>query len=353
MMAPATPERQPRAAVAARRKEDMKVAIDGFGPQGRAVFRALQERPGLELVAIRDEADPESLALLARRDSVHGLLPGRCELEDGRLVSAAGAARLLPAREARCPDWRALGVEVVVQAAAAGPCRAAAGAQLAAGARWVVAVGPARREAAAARLRGAGDGAPPPREGVLTAGSGPANALAVLAQVLDRAFGLEHALATFTGPAGADQGLVDAVHGDPRRGRAAGLSLVPTASGAAREVMQALPCLAGRLAAISLRAPVAVGTALDLAALVRAPVDAGAVNDALRAAAPGLPGVLGIADDPLVSVDVAGATWSCLFDPGCTRLAGQRAVGLLAWCDAWTAEAARACDLIGELAAPA
>jgi glyceraldehyde 3-phosphate dehydrogenase len=328
----------------------MKVAIDGFGPAGRAVFRALQERPGLELVAIRDEADPESLALLARRDSVRGLLPGRCELDDGRLVTAAGAARLLPAREARCPDWRALGVEVVVQAAAAGPCRTTAAAHLAAGARQVVVVGPARREATVVRIRGVDGGGPLPPSAVLSAGSGPANALAVLVRVLEGAFGLEQGLATVTGPAGADQCLVDSAHGDPRRGRAAGLSLVPTSSGAAREAMLALPQLAGRLASISLRAPVVAGSAIDLAAVLGVPADARAVNDALRAAAAGMPDVLGIAEDPLVSVDIAGSTWSCLFDPGCTRLAGDRAVGVLAWCDAGTVEAARACDLIADLA---
>lgn len=329
----------------------MKVAIDGFSPQGRSVFRILQERPGLHLVAIRDEADPETLALLARRDSVRGVLPGGCELEDGRLVTAGGAARLLPARAPECPDWGALGVEVVVQAAPAGPCRAGAASHLANGARCVVLVGPARREPATVVLRGVGERAPLPSQRVLTAGSGPANGLAVLAATLDRAFGLEQALATVTGPAGSDQYVVDSAHGDPRRGRAAGLSLVPTASGAAREAMLALPHLAGRLAAIALRAPVAVGTALDVTATLRADVDPGSVNEALRAAAAGLPGVLGFADDPLVSADVTGATWSALFDPGCTRTAGNRSVGLLAWCDADWAGAARACDLLERLAA--
>ncbi|MBK8166835.1 MAG: hypothetical protein IPK64_12910 [bacterium] len=328
----------------------MKVAIDGFGPQGRSVFRLLQERPGLQLVAIRDEADPETLALLARRDSVRGLLPGGCELEDGRLVTAAGAVRLLPARGPQSPDWGALGVEAVVQAAPAGPCRAAAASQLAQGARYVVLVGPARREPAVVILRGVGGRVPLPHERVLTAGSGPANGLAVLALALDGAFGLEHAQMTVTGPSGADQCVVDVAHGDPRRGRAAGFSLVPTASGAAREAMMALPHLAGRLAAIALRAPVVAGTALDLTATLRTDVDAGAVNRALREAAAGLPGVLGIAEDPLVSADATGATWSALFDPGCTRTAGDRSVGVLAWCDADWAGAARACDLLERLA---
>lgn len=128
---------------------------------------------------------------------------------------------------------------------------------------------------------------------------------------------------------------------------------MPTASGAAREAMLALPHLAGRLAAIALRAPVAAGTALDVTATLRAEVDAGAVNEALRAAAAGLPGLLGIAEDPLVSADVTGATWSALFDPGCTRTAGDRAVGVLAWCDADWAGAARTCDLLERLAAGA
>jgi len=217
----------------------------------------------------------------------------------------------------------------------------------------VVLVGPARREPAAVVIRGVGARELPAGAGVLTAGSGPANGLAVLAHVLDGAFGLEHALATVTGPAGADQCVVDAAHGDMRRGRAAGFSLVPVASGAAREAERALPHLAGRLAAIALRTPNFAGTAIDLSVRLSQAVDAAVVNEALRAAAAGLPGVLGIADDPLVSADVTGDSWSCLFDPGCTRVAAGRAVGVLAWCDADWAGAARACDLLERLASGA
>jgi len=111
--------------------------------------------------------------------------------------------------------------------------------------------------------------------------------------------------------------------------------------------------LAGRLAAIALRTPNFAGTAIDLSVRLSQAVDAAVVNEALRAAAAGLPGVLGIADDPLVSADVTGDSWSCLFDPGCTRVAAGRAVGVLAWCDADWAGAARACDLLERLASGA
>lgn len=339
----------------------MKVAIDGFGPDGRAVLRQLQGREGLDLVAIRDEADPDALALLARRDSLRGAFPGRCELVDGRLVTAAGAARLLPARGATgsgsaiAPDWAALGVEAVVLAAAPGPARATAAGHLAAGARLVLLAGPAQREPSPVFIRGANDEASLPREGVLSAGSGEANCLAILALALDRAFGLEGALATFTGPAGDDQCVEDAPHGDPRRGRAAGLSLVPTASAAALEAGRAVPRLAAALASVAMRAPVAAGTALDLAAVVRTQAGPREVNEALQAAAEAGAGagLLGFAEDPLVSVDILGSTVSCLFDPGCTRAAGARALGVLGWCDARWAGAARACDLLERLAAGA
>lgn len=332
----------------------MRVAIDGFGPDGRALLRQLQGRPGLEVVAIRDEADPAAVALLARRDSVRGAFPGPCELEDGRLVTAAGAARLLPAREAAAADWAALGVEAVVLAEPAGPFRARAAAHLAAGARLVLLAGGACREAAPVFIRGAGDPAGPP-QGVLSAGSGEANCLAILALALDRAFGLAGALATFTGPAGPDQCVEDGAHGDPRRGRAAGLSLAPVASAAAREVARAVPGLAAGLAALEMRAPVAAGTALDLAAVLLADAGPAAVNEAMRSAAadPALEGLLAVAEDPLVSVDVLGSTLSCLFDPGCTRAAGGRSVGVVAWCDARWVAAARACDLLERLAAQA
>lgn len=343
----------------------MKVAISGFGAQGRAIFRQLQDVAPIEVAAVLDDADPDALALLARRDSVRGAFPGGCELTDGCLATARGTTRILAVRDGRLPDWRALGVTIVVEtgepAAAYGQPTGVdrevgftdrAGAHLAAGARQVVLAGPARRAVTQVILRGTADPAALPAGGALTAGSGLANCLAVLAVVLDDAFGLAQGLATATGPAGADQSLVDAPHGDPRRGRAAGLSLVPTAAGAAAEVARALPHLADRLATLSLRSPVAAGTAVELVAFLREGATAAAVNDAMRAAAarPGLAGVLALAEDPLVSADIAGQTLSCLFDPGCTRVVGKHAVGVLGWCDEEWAAAARTCDLLGRLA---
>lgn len=332
----------------------MKVAINGFGPAGRAVFRQLQGRPQLQVAAINDPADGDTLALLARRDSARGAFPGRCELSDGCLLTDAGSAVLLSGAAAATPPWRDLGVAVVVEADG-GPHGPDPARHLAAGAGHVVLVGPGRCTRGATVLRGAGDGTLPAGPAVLATGSGPANCLALLATVLDGAFGLESALMTATGPVGADQLVADGPHGDARRGRAAGLSLVPVASGAAAAVVAALPQFAGRLAALSVRAPVASGTAVDLVAVLRPAVTVAAVNAAFLAAAaePRLAGLLAVAEDPLVSADAGGSTLSCLFDPGCTRLAGDRTVGLLAWCDAEWAAAARACDLLERLASGA
>lgn len=329
----------------------MKVAIDGFGPRGRALFRQLQARSALELVAVCDAADGDALGWLARHDSVRGAFPGRCEITDGCLVTGRGAARVLAPGGQAPPPWRALGVDTVVVTELSLRGDGVVERHLAAGAGRVVLAGPEPDESAAVIIRGVNDDAPPSGFVVVTAGSAVANCLAVLASVLDRAFGLECGLATATGPAGGDQTVVDGPHGDARRGRAAALNLVPTACAAAREAGRALPHLAAGLDALSLRTPVAAGTAVELVATLRRGVTVGQVNEALRVAAavPDLAAVLGVAEDPTVSSDVIGDDRSCLFDPGATAVVADRLVRVLGWCDEDWAGAARICDLLERL----
>jgi glyceraldehyde 3-phosphate dehydrogenase len=330
----------------------MKVAINGFGSRGRAVFRALQGRPGLELVAVNAALDAETMAYLARRDSVRGPFPGTCELSDGCLVTARGSALLTAATDPGDLPWRRLGVEAVVEA---GDCLDGCGIpnrHLAAGARKVVVAGAAHDGVEVTIFVGANDAALQPGHAVMATGSGAANCLAHLAGVLDSAFGLELGLVTRTGPGPADQCLVDAPHADPRRGRAAGRNIVPTLEGSGREVGVALAHLAGRLDAQALCVPVAGGSLLELVAVLRRKATAGSVNEALRLAGelPALAGILGIAEDPLVSTDIVGDSRSCVFDPGCTRVPGARTARTAAWFDEDWSVAGRVCDLLERLA---
>lgn len=326
----------------------MKVAINGFGSRGRAVFRALQGRTGLELVAINAAMDAESMAYLARRDSVRGPFPGTCELVDGCLVTAGGSALVTAVTDPGDLPWRRLGVEMVVEV---GDCPVGCGTpdrHLAAGAGKVIVAGAANDGVQVTILVGANDEALGPAHTVIATGTGAANCLAQLAGVLDRAFGLELGLVTRTGPGPADQCLVDAPHNDPRRGRAADRNIVPTLDGSGREVGQALPHLAGRLDSQALCVPVAGGSLLELVAVLRREASASAVNEALRLAGelPALAGILGIAEDPLVSTDIVGDSRSCVFDPGCTRVPGGRVARTAAWFDEDRCVAGRVCDLL-------
>jgi glyceraldehyde 3-phosphate dehydrogenase len=329
----------------------MRVAINGFGRVGRAVFRQLQDRPEVQVVAVNDVADVDALVYLLRRDTVRGPFPGAAELDDGHLVTARGRTRLLGIEDPEKLPWRQLRVEVVVEATGRFRRREEAARHLAAGAGRVVLAASARGPVDATVISGFGEAAP--AAAVIAVAPPAAHALALLADALDRAFGLEHGLATVFGACRADQRVTDAAHDDLRRGRAAAWNLVPVADDAARTVGEVLPHLRGRLAGLAVRAPVPAGAALDLTVSLRCDVTPAAVNEALReaAAAPGRAHLLGCADDPYVSADVIGDPRACVFDPGCTTVAGARAVKVLAWFDSEWAGAARIGDVLGGLAA--
>lgn len=331
----------------------MRVAINGFGRVGRAVFRQLQDRPDVQVVAVNDVADVDALVYLLRRDTVRGPFPGAAELDDGHLVTARGRARLLGGDDPATLPWRQLRVDVVVEATGRFRRRDEAARHLAAGAGRVVLAAPARGPVDATVIVGVNDAALPPAAAVVAVAPPAAHALALLADALDRAFGLEHGLVTVIGACRSDQRVADAAHDDLRRGRAAGWNLVPVADDAARTVGEVLPRLRDRLAGLAMRAPVPAGAVLDLAVSLRRDATPAAVNDALReaAAAPERAHLFGFADDPYVSADVIGDPRACIFDPGGTTVAGARAVKVLAWFDGEWAGAARIVEVLGRLAA--
>lgn len=329
----------------------MKVALCGFGRFGRAVFRQLLERPGIEVVAVNETAGGEALAHLLRHDAVRGRFPGGVELVDGCLVTERGATRLTAVAGSVDLPWRELGVDVVVLSCDGVVPRGAAADQLVAGAGRVIVAAEARDPADSLIAMGVNQEHLLPAQRVVAIAPAVTGCLAPLARVLNREFGLEQGMATAVRPYGGDQCLVDAPHDDLRRGRAAALNQVPIASGAARAVGVVIPSLAGRLEGMELRVPTACGTFVELVATIRKETDVMAVNDAMRIAAalPHLDGIVGIADDPVVSSDLIGDTRSCLFDPGCTGGIGGRLVRVVAWLDEDWAQAARVCDLLERL----
>jgi glyceraldehyde 3-phosphate dehydrogenase len=329
------------------------VGINGFGRTGRALLRAAQ-RPelGIEVVAVNDLGPPEALARLLARDSVYGRFD-RTVAIDGNVMDIGGHRILLPAEhEMKSLPWADLEVDVVVEATGRFTARDDAAGHLDAGAPRVVVSAPSKGADATFVMGVNDDTFDPARHLVVSNASCTTNCLAVLAKVIDDAFGLEEGIMTTVHAYTGDQQLVDGLHKDPRRARAAALNIVPTTTGAARATGLVLPAVQGRLDGLALRVPVPDGSITDLVANVTAEVTVGDVRDAFRQAAAAAPlaRVLEYAEEPLVSSDIVGSPASCVFDADLTMVQG-RLVKVLGWYDNEWGYANRLAELAAKVGA--
>ncbi len=331
----------------------IRVGINGFGRTGRAFFRAaLRHDLGLEVVAINDLGSPEALARLLARDSVYGRFD-QTVATAGNVLVVAGNRILLPAQhEIKALPWAELGVDVVVEATGRFTARELAAGHLDAGAPRVVVSAPSSDADATIVIGVNDDSFDPARHVVVSNVSCTTNCLALLAKVLDDAFGLEEGFMTTVHAYTGDQRLVDGLHKDPRRARAAGLNIVPTTTGAARAVGVVLPSVDDRLDGLALRVPVPDGSITDLVANVTSKVTVAHVRQAFaEAAADGpLVGLLEYCDEPLVSTDVVGSPASCLFDAELTMVKGHL-VKVLGWYDNEWGYANRLAELTAKVGA--
>ena len=331
----------------------VRVGINGFGRTGRALFRAADRKElDLEIVAVNDLASPEALARLLARDSVFGRY-GLPVSVDGTVMEVGGhKVTMLAESEVKALPWNELGVDVVVESTGRFTDRTKAAAHLDAGAPRVVVSAPSKG-ADATFVMGVNDGTfDPASHLVVSNASCTTNCLVPMVKVLDEAFGLEQGFMTTVHAYTGDQRLVDSVHKDARRARAAALNIVPTTTGAARATGEVLPQLAGRLDGIALRVPVPDGSVTDLVATVRAAPSADDVRQAFRAAATSGPlvGRLVYADDAVVSSDVVGDPASCIFDAEMTMAAGN-VVKVLGWYDNEWGYANRLAELTAKVGA--
>jgi glyceraldehyde 3-phosphate dehydrogenase len=311
-----------------------KIAINGFGRIGRILFRALLDKPGLEVVAVNDITDAPTLAHLLKYDSVHGALKVPVETKGNQIAVGGRVIEVLSEREPAKLPWGKLGVQVVVESTGLFTKRERAAAHLSAGAKKVVISAPA--EGADVTLcMGVNENAYQPREhDVISNASCTTNCLAPLAKVVHEHFGIVQGLMTTVHAYTADQRLQDAPHHDLRRARAAGVSMVPTSTGAARAIGLVLPALNGKLDGIAVRVPVANVSIVDLTATIARQADAKAVNAAMKQAAEGeLRGILEYRDEPLVSIDFNGNPHSSIFDAPLTKVIDGRLVKVFSWYD--------------------
>lgn len=327
----------------------MKVALNGLGRIGRLALRRLVLCPEVEVVAVNDQADARTLAHLVKHDTVHGLAPFAVGVE-GEALRAAG--RLIPVLREADPaalPFGDLGATLVLECTGRFVQREQAQAHLQGSVQRVL-VGAPMADADRTLVLGINDRDLRPTDRILSAGSGTLGCLAPVAKVLDDAFGLRQALITVVHSYTADQRILDLPHADLRRARAAGQSMIPTASSAPGALAQVLPHLAGRVEGIAVRVPTPDVSLLECTVRLEREATPEAVNAAFTAAAEGpLAGLVAVLDEELVSADLVGRTESALLDPFLTVAVAPDTVKLVAWYDNEAAYAARLVELALEL----
>ncbi|MEE9227571.1 MAG: type I glyceraldehyde-3-phosphate dehydrogenase [Acidimicrobiia bacterium] len=330
----------------------VRVAINGFGRIGRAVFRIITERPdsGIEVVAINDLADDDVLAYLLKYDTVMGKFAGEVTTADGVMRAGKHVVQMLMEPDPGKLPWSDLEVDVVVEATGVFRTREAAAQHLDAGAKKVLLTVPAKGEVDATVVLGVNGEDLEDGDEVISNASCTTNCLAPVAKVINDAFGIKRGVMTTVHAYTNDQRLADVPHRDLRRSRAATENIIPTSTGAAKAVGLVLPELAGKLDGLAMRVPVPDGSIVDLVVEVDKEVTAEQVNAAIRKAAEGeMAGVLQYSEDPLVSSDIIGNPHSSIFDAAATQVMDGRFIKIVSWYDNEWGYSNRIVDLIEQL----
>lgn len=328
--------------------EKIRVAINGFGRIGRLSFRTLLNKENVEVVAINDLTDNETLAHLLKYDSVHGRFSGTVEADKESLTVNGQRINAYAERDPKNLPWKELNIDVVLESTGRFVDEGGAGMHLQAGAKKVVISAPAKGNIPTVVL-GVNDDTLTGEETIVSNASCTTNCLAPMAKVLDDVFGIESGYMTTIHAYTADQNLQDAPHSDMRRARAAALSIVPTSTGAAKAVGLVLPQLKGKLDGNAMRVPTPDGSLTDLTVVLKRAATVDEINNAIKQASEtSLKGYLEYTTDPLVSVDIIGNPHSCIFDSQLTAANGTLAK-VVGWYDNEYGYSSRVADLIVKL----
>ncbi|MGD9530385.1 MAG: type I glyceraldehyde-3-phosphate dehydrogenase [Pseudonocardia sp.] len=332
----------------------VRVGVNGFGRIGRNFWRAVDAQrvagtSDIEIVAVNDITDNQTLAHLLKYDSILGRLPYEVSADDDEIVVDGKGFKGLAVRDPAELPWKELGVDVVVESTGIFTKRDAAAKHLEAGAAKVIISAPASGEDITV-VMGVNDAAYDGSQTVISNASCTTNCLAPMAKVLDDLVGIEKGLMTTIHAYTQDQNLQDGPHKDLRRARAAALNIVPTSTGAAKAIGLVLPHLKGKLDGYALRVPIPTGSATDLTAVVGRETSVEEVNAAMKAAAEGaLAGILSYTEAPIVSSDIVTDPASCIFDAGLTKVLGNQ-VKIVGWYDNEWGYSNRLVDLTGLVA---
>ena len=325
----------------------VKVGINGFGRIGRNVFRAAQGRKDLEIVAVNDITDTETLAHLLKYDSILGNYGGTVAADGEYLQVDGKRIRVFAEKDPANLPWRDLGIDIVIESTGFFTDGIKARVHIdRGGARKVIISAPAKNEDLTVVLGVNGDRYDPGKHHVVSNASCTTNCLAPVAKVLHESFGIEAGMMTTIHSYTSDQRLLDAPHKDLRRARAATLSVIPTSTGAASAMSLVMPELKGKFHGISLRVPTPDVSLVDLSATFRDPVSVETINEALReAAASDLKGILSVTDEQLVSSDFKGNSHSSIVDAELTMVVGKQNGKVFSWYDNEWGYSCRVVDL--------
>ena len=326
-----------------------RIGINGFGRIGRLTLRAINAYHGgkLEVAAINDLTDTRTNAHLLKWDSTYGPYPGTVAADADSITVDGSIIKVLAERDPAKIPWLDYGVEIVIESTGLFTDATRAAAHRQGGARKVLISAPAKNEDVTVVLGVNEDQYDPDKHHIISNASCTTNCIAPVVKVLHQSFGVSKGLMTTVHAYTNDQKILDTVHRDLRRARAAGLNIIPTTTGAARLVGEIIPELKGKIHGLALRVPTPTGSIVDFVADLNREVTSEQVNRAFRTAAEGpLKGILEYSEEPLVSMDCKGNPASSIFDALSTMVIGGNMVKVLAWYDNEWGYSCRLGDLI-------
>lgn len=312
----------------------IRVAINGFGRIGRMATRVLLTRPNIELVAINDLSDVNTLAHLFKYDSIHRRFNGTVNAENDFLILNGNRVKVLSQKDPAMLSWKELDVDVLIESTGKFTDEAGAGQHVKAGAKRVIISAPIKgKHNLKSIVIGVNDHLIDGTEKIISNASCTTNNAAPMMKVLQDNWGIESAYVTTVHSYTGDQNIHDAPHKDLRRARAAAVSIIPTTTGAAKALSDIFPELNGRIGGAGIRVPVADGSITDITCILKTQTTIEEINAAFRnVSATTMKNILEYTEDPIVSVDIVDSPYSCIFDSQLTSVLG-RMVKVFGWYD--------------------
>jgi len=326
----------------------MRVAINGFGRIGRSVFRILDQNKDIEVIAINDLSNQESLAYLLKYDTIMGRFSGNVNIEKDILHTDNESVQMLSERDPAKLPWEDLNIDIVIESTGVFRTCSALETHLKAGAKKVILTVPAKDKIDNTVVVGVNEDTLKKEHRIVSNASCTTNCLAPMAKILDESFGIKQGVMNTVHAYTNDQRLADVPHSDLSRSRAAAENIIPTSTGAARAVGMVLPELNGKLDGIASRVPVPDGSVVDLFIELEKEVTVQDIHDAVKVAAETerMKNILYYSDSHIVSSDIIGNPYSSIYDSKCTKVVSGKYVRTINWYDNEWGYSNRVVDLI-------